>query len=279
MTPVSGAINSALEAVGIGEGSNSGLVNALTDWSGWGSKGSTWMMDKGMSLVTKGWDTAGSSLMSLGQTVQGVDTWLKSIPGMSGGIGSAAGYLGSIVSLTQGKYGSAAGSAIGTAILPGVGTMIGGFLGGLVDDLFGGDSIPRFGATAEYKGGQVARGWMPDGQWHNDAYNSVSTIAASIGGALDATAKPSARRLAIRYTRRFQKMRKTMVFSALCRSPGRTERISLIGPSTTKTGVVGSSAMAMRGKGIFSGACGRSEVSVPENGSPEMGRSVAGCCQ
>lgn len=189
MAPVSGAINSALEAVGIGEGSNSGLVNALTDWSGWGSKGSTWMMDKGMSLVTKGWDTAGSSLMSLGQTVQGVDTWLKSIPGMSGGIGSAAGYLGSIVSLTQGKYGSAAGSAIGTAILPGVGTMIGGFLGGLVDDIFGSDSIPRFGATAEYKGGQVARGWMPDGQWHDDAYNSVSAIAASIGGALDATAK------------------------------------------------------------------------------------------
>ncbi len=47
--------------------------------------------------------------------------------------GEAIPYVGSVIDLAQGNYGSAVGSAIGTAILPGIGTAVGGFIGGLVD--------------------------------------------------------------------------------------------------------------------------------------------------
>lgn len=134
-----GVTGSSAALAGSGEGGDGGISRPnglLTDWSTWGDKGSSWLMDQGMSLVTKGWDSAGSTLMSLGNTLQGVDQWLKNIPGFSGGIGSAVGYLGSIYALSQGKYGTAVGSAIGTWILPGIGTMIGSFVGGMLDSMF-----------------------------------------------------------------------------------------------------------------------------------------------
>ena len=110
-------------------GSGSGSVmpgSSLTDWSTWGGKGSDWLFDQGVGMSFKGYESLGSSMQSLGVTIGRVDSYLKTIPGMSGGIGSAAGYLGSIYALTQGQYGTGLGSAIGTLALPGIGTMIGG---------------------------------------------------------------------------------------------------------------------------------------------------------
>ena len=181
MTPVataaSGAVQSAMSSMGLGgTGSSSGLMGGLTDWSSWGDKGSKWLMDQGMSMVTKGMEGTGSALMSLGNTVQGVDQWFKTVPGMEGGIGSAAGYLGAVVALTQGNYGQAIGSAIGTYILPGIGTMIGGFLGGLLDDLGGGETRTGGQYGVAYNG-QVANNRR--GQTYtNDGQNYWSPNAA-----------------------------------------------------------------------------------------------------
>lgn len=130
-------------AAGATSGGQSGLIGggmpggSFTDWSTLGSKAGNWLIDQSTDLAVKGFGTLSKNAFALGDTIKSVDTWLKDIPGMSGGIGSALGYAGALVSLSQGQYGSAAGAAIGTAILPGIGTMIGSTLGGLVDGLFG----------------------------------------------------------------------------------------------------------------------------------------------
>lgn len=165
------------------------LGGGLTDWSTWGSKGADWLFDQGVGMSFRGFEGLGSSMQSLGVTVGRLDTALKGLPGMSGGIGSAAGYLGSIYALTQGKVGTGIGSAIGTWALPGIGTMVGGFLGGLLDDLFGDDDVPRFEAAAQYKDGKTAKGWTDSAEWSDAFYPLVEGIAGSIGSALDATAK------------------------------------------------------------------------------------------
>ncbi|MBV8250546.1 MAG: hypothetical protein JO200_19125, partial [Comamonas sp.] len=173
----SGAMATAGNA-GVGLAGNAGgfssvLSGGLTDWSTWGAKSSSWLMGSGMDLVTKGWETAGSSLMSLGQTVQGVDTWLKGVPGMSGGIGSAAGYLGSIYALSKGQYGTAIGSAIGTFIAPGIGTMVGSFLGGLANGIFGGSVEQTGGGVAGRLGGSMRSyaEFEKDGGWFGSDRN------------------------------------------------------------------------------------------------------------
>ena len=170
---------------------NGGMNGSLMDWSTWGSKGSGWLMGQGMDLVTKGWETAGSSLMSLGQTVQGVDTWLKDIPGMSGGIGSAAGYLGSLVALSKGQYGTAIGSAIGTAIMPGIGTMVGGFLGGLANGIFGG-SVEQTGSGIAGRLGGTVRSYADfekDGGWFGSDRSWTEYAALAADDQLQATFK------------------------------------------------------------------------------------------
>ena len=169
--------------------SGSNLLNGgFADWSTWGAKGSTWMMDQGMSLVTKGWESAGSSLMSLGQTVQSADAYLKTLPGFEGGLGSAAGYLGSIYSLTQGQYGSAIGSAIGTYIMPGIGTMVGSVLGGLVDGLgiWGGEVSVRDQGVSGILGGSSGQvnsyaDMKKDGGWFgsNKYWTDWAPVAAN----------------------------------------------------------------------------------------------------
>ncbi|WEE79570.1 phage tail length tape measure family protein [Comamonas testosteroni] len=172
ITGAAGATGTAASLAGssgiLSSGSN--LLNGgFADWSTWGAKGSTWMMDQGMSLVTKGWESAGSSLMSLGQTVQSADAYLKTLPGFDGGLGSAAGYLGSIYSLTQGQYGTAIGSAIGTYIMPGIGTMVGSVLGGLVDGLgiFGGETKQTGSGITGSLGGALSSyaEFEKDGGW------------------------------------------------------------------------------------------------------------------
>ena len=188
VTAMMGGTDANKLASGLGSGSNM-LGGGLADWSTWGGKGSDWLFDQGVGMSLKGYESLGSSMQSLGMTVGRLDTALKNIPGMSGGIGSAAGYLGSIYALTQGQYGTGLGSAIGTAILPGIGTMIGGALGGLVDSLFGGDDIPRYAATAQYSGGVTSKGWTPGDQWNDALYPAVEALASGIGKALDTTAE------------------------------------------------------------------------------------------
>ncbi|MDL5036858.1 phage tail length tape measure family protein [Comamonas sp. Y6] len=192
------------------------LGGSLTDWSNWGGKGSDWLFDQGVGMSFKGFEGLGSSMQSLGVTVGRLDAALKTMPGMSGGIGSAAGYLGSIYALTQGQYGTGLGSAIGTWALPGIGTMIGGALGSLVDGLFGGDSIPRYAATAEYRGGVTSKGWTPDGQWNDALYPTVNGLAGAIGSALDATAKTFGQTAGYELFASFSKdAESNMVFGAL----------------------------------------------------------------
>lgn len=191
-----GAMATAANAGGLGSNAggvnsilNGGMNGSLMDWSTWGSKGSSWLMGQGMDLVTKGWETAGSSLMSLGQTVQGVDTWLKGVPGMSGGIGSAAGYLGSLVALSKGQYGTAIGSAIGTAIMPGIGTMVGGFLGGLANGIFGG-SVEQTGNGIAGRLGGTLRSYADfekDGGWFGSDRSWTQYAALAANSQLQAT--------------------------------------------------------------------------------------------
>lgn len=153
-------IQSALGGLSIGgggaAGGGSGLMGSLgsgglTNWSGLGASAADWMWNNGISMVNNGFTSVGGAMMDFSSTIAGVDNWFKGIPGFSGGLGSAFGYLGSIISLAQGNYGSAIGSAIGTFILPGIGTMIGSVLGNLVGGLFG-RKLKESGIEGEFGG-------------------------------------------------------------------------------------------------------------------------------
>lgn len=197
---VQGALNSL--GMGQGQGAASGAAaggmpgGGLTDWSSWGTNASNWLSDQGISAIGNGWSEVGSGLHNLGQTIQGVDTFIKDLPGMSGGIGSAAGYLGAIYSLSQGKVGAAAGTAIGNYLLPGIGTMIGGMLGGLLDGLDD-SGTKHMGAGAIYSsagGLQTGAGIYNQGTFglgHPDEYSEamqsgVSEITKGLAQTLDA---------------------------------------------------------------------------------------------
>lgn len=147
-------------ASGVGTGVLDRLANSggsLTNWTNLGGNVGNWLSDAGFNAINNGWTGVGESLHNLGQTIQGVDSWLKEIPGFNGGIGSALGYASALYSLSKGNYGSAAGAAIGTYILPGIGTMIGSTLGGLVDGLFGGGrGANHSGGAYSTKGGNAA---------------------------------------------------------------------------------------------------------------------------
>ncbi|QTW17799.1 tape measure protein [Comamonas kerstersii] len=150
----------AAGASGVGTGVLDRLANSggsLTNWTNLGGNVGNWLSDAGFNAINNGWTGVGESLHNLGQTIQGVDSWLKEIPGFNGGIGSALGYASALYSLSKGNYGSAAGAAIGTYILPGIGTMIGSTLGGLVDGLFGGGrGANHSGGAYSTKGGNAA---------------------------------------------------------------------------------------------------------------------------
>lgn len=197
---VQGALNSL--GLGQGQGAASGGSAAgmpgggLTDWSSWGTNASNWLSDQGISAIGNGWSDVGSGLHNLGQTIKGVDTFIKDLPGMSGGIGSAAGYLGAIYSLSQGKVGAAAGTAIGNYLLPGIGTMIGGMLGGLLDGLDD-SGTKHMGAGAIYSaagGLQTGAGIYNQatfGLGHPDEYSEamqsgVSDLTKGLAQTLDA---------------------------------------------------------------------------------------------
>ncbi|MBS7777706.1 tape measure protein [Acidovorax sp. CCYZU-2555] len=201
--PIAAPITSGIQSM-LGQGSGSSSASggmpggSFTDWSTWGSKASGWASDASFKLVTNGWEGMGSSMLGLSRTITSVDTYLKDIPGMSGGIGSAAGYVGALYSLSQGKVGAAAGAAIGTYIFPGIGTMIGSMLGGLLDGLDD-SGTKHMGAGAMYsKATGVQEGasiynQATFGMGHRDEHSAdmqagISGIAQSLGQTLDAFA-------------------------------------------------------------------------------------------
>ncbi|MFC4925290.1 tape measure protein [Delftia deserti] len=158
---------------GAGDAQGTGLGGGLTDWSTWGTSAQKYLNESALKLMSNGWNIAGEALQDLGKTVGRFDTWLKDIPGFQGGIGSAAGYLGSLYSLSQGQYGAAVGQAVGTWILPGIGSMIGSFLGGALDKAFGSRGANHGGAAystagigndkaAEQLFGRAAGDWYDD---------------------------------------------------------------------------------------------------------------------
>lgn len=158
---------------GDAQGTGLGLGGGLTDWSTWGTSAQKYLNESALKLMSNGWNMAGEALQDLGKTVGRFDTWLKDIPGFQGGIGSAAGYLGSLYSLSQGQYGAAVGQAVGTWILPGIGSMIGSFLGGALDKAFGSRGANHGGAAystagigndkaAEQLFGRAAGDWYDD---------------------------------------------------------------------------------------------------------------------
>lgn len=142
-------------------GMMSGIINSgggFTNWGLWGDKASGALGNASDYLWKQGYDGLSDAAQGLGQTIKSVDTFLKDIPGMKGGIGSALGYGQALYSLTQGQYGSAVGTAIGTAIAPGIGTMVGSVLGGLLDGVFGGGArgANHSGGAYSTKGGNAA---------------------------------------------------------------------------------------------------------------------------
>ncbi|MDR0225191.1 MAG: tape measure protein [Burkholderiaceae bacterium] len=158
---------------GAGDAQGTGLGGGLTDWSTWGTSAQKYLNESALKLMSNGWNMAGEALQDLGKTVGRFDTWLKDIPGFQGGIGSVAGYLGSLYSLSQGQYGAAVGQAVGTWILPGIGSMIGSFLGGALDKAFGSRGANHGGAAystagigndkaAEQLFGRAAGDWYDD---------------------------------------------------------------------------------------------------------------------
>lgn len=188
---------------------DAGLGGGLTDWSTWGSSAQEFLSDSAFKLVVNGWDKAGGAMLDLSRTVGRFDSWLKDIPGFKGGLGSAAGYLGSLYSLSQGQYGAAVGQAVGTWILPGIGTMVGSFLGGALDKAFGSRGPNHAGAAystagvgndraAEQLFGRAAGDWYDDlTQRHSDAVEKQLKTSldglASVYGSLSKYATGSAR--------------------------------------------------------------------------------------
>lgn len=154
MAPVSAIMGGSSGGSGGGAGGGSGGLgggNPFTDWTGLGARGADFLWESGAKAINGGWTELGGRMMDLGKTMGQFDTWLKDIPGFSGGIGSGIGYLGALVSLAQGNPAQAIGQAIGTYILPGIGTLIGGMLGGALSGLFG-RKLKDLGIEGEFGG-------------------------------------------------------------------------------------------------------------------------------
>lgn len=196
---VQAGVNALFGGQGGGGGSDilSQLGNSgggFTNWSNIGGNTGDWLLNQSTNLGLDGMEGLGDAAFKLGDTIKGVDAWLKDVPGMSGGIGSALGYAGAVYSLTQGNYGSAIGQAVGTWLLPGIGTMLGGMVGGLLDG-FDNSGTLHYGAGAVYSGGKLQEGadiynrstfgQGSRGEWNASAQQNVSGIAASLGAALD----------------------------------------------------------------------------------------------
>lgn len=197
LNPIMGNIaNTITSSLGFGgvsggiPGTGSGL-----DFMNLGGSIGDWLMTKSTELGINGWSSMSDAAFALGDTIKGIDTWLKDIPGFEGGVGSVFGYAQALYSLSQGQYGAAIGAAIGTYILPGIGTMIGSTLGGLIDGMFGGGT-PHAGAAAKYSGGEITGSGKEYTKkvgvtetYRKEMQAPIDALAMSIGGALDGLAK------------------------------------------------------------------------------------------
>lgn len=122
---------------------NGGIGNLLSGTAG------------GLGSLMQGagdWLTGGLGNLSTGPFAD-IGGWLSSTGnslGASGGgalLGNGLGYAGALYSLTQGKYGAAAGAGIGTFFGGPIGAAIGSAIGSAVDKIFsGGAGTPHMGA-------------------------------------------------------------------------------------------------------------------------------------
>lgn len=188
--PVAGAVTGVVNSA-LGLGSSSGnIVGSMSNvssmfnspvLSNFGLGAGMSVNQVGTKLFEMGAESVGESLMDLGVTIAENAEVINAA-------GAALSYGSAIYSLSQGKYVSAVGTAAGQLLGGPIGAAIGSTLGGLVDSLFGGDDIPRYAASAEYRGGVTSKGWTPDDQWNDALYPMVNGLAGAIGSALDATA-------------------------------------------------------------------------------------------
>lgn len=179
--PVSNSISSSIgsllgmpsigSSAGTAGGAGSGGIGGL------GGLGSLFGLGGGASSFTSafsggtalGGDAIGAGFTALfsgsgtlagnfGQILGGANGALSSI----GGLGGALGYGSSLYSLSQGKYGAAAGSAIGTFLGGPIGAAIGGSIGGAIDKAFGSVGAKQSGASYLSNGttGQAVNGGM-----------------------------------------------------------------------------------------------------------------------
>ena len=121
-----GSINSLLGSV-FGAGGSAGGLGSLV-----GSGGGL-----GLDLVNSslGQMLGLSSVQNIGGNLIAGPTSLGN--SLLGSGGSILGYGAALYNLSQGNYGSAAGTAIGTALLPGIGSIVGGAIGSAIDKAFG----------------------------------------------------------------------------------------------------------------------------------------------
>lgn len=126
---------------------SSALRNFSAGLSGNIGPGGVATVDLISGTVTGGGAASGTAAGKAGQ-------WL------GGNMGDILGYGSSLLSLSQGQFGTAVGGAIGTYVLPGIGTAVGSAVGSLVDGIFG-DRLPTTRRTkhalTELRDGEFVR--------------------------------------------------------------------------------------------------------------------------
>lgn len=190
ISPVSGALTGALGMSGAANAATGGgdlagmasnaksMMSMNTGWfTDFGATAVGSMSSTGAQLFSKGFETAGNAMMDTANS-------LAQYSDVISGAGDVLGYAGALYSLSQGKYGAAAGAAIGTyfggPIGAAIGSKIGGLLDGKADSRFGGGYEINAGQTqASYTGGPV-RGFAGDA----NAAAAVAATSAAINALL-----------------------------------------------------------------------------------------------
>lgn len=192
--PIAAPITTAVQsALGQGPGGANLLNTGKTLYDAFTSPGGMFQ-DFGGYLSNSAYEIGGKAfgagLDSIGGAAYRVGDALAGAADTINLAGNVLSYGKALYDLSEGKFGSAAGTAIGTYFGGPIGAAIGSVLGGLADSLFAGDSgTPHMGAQANYQGGMVSRGSMPGEQWQESTYTAVSALALALGQALDGTAK------------------------------------------------------------------------------------------
>lgn len=173
----SGIVGSALNYIGVPGYSSGASAGAGGGLGGLGNLGSLFGLGSGTGAFGSAFSggtilgsdaigagftalTSGSGTLAgnLGQILGGVNGSLSAI----GGLGGALGYGSALVSLSQGKYGAAAGAGLGTFFGGPVGAALGSAIGGAIDKAFGSVGAKQSGASYLSNGttGQAVNGGM-----------------------------------------------------------------------------------------------------------------------